>query len=118
MNLLKVTHTKKIELTFLNCYFENNHSPRNGGALIYGKTRYSGNTFVILTNCTFIGNNADRNGGALTLQTYQGCKLENCTFIRNVAKQASGAAIFIETDFEVKECSKYSFGEPQIIIDS
>lgn len=65
MNLLKVTHTKKIELTFLNCYFENNHSPRNGGALIYGKTCYSGNTFVILTDCTFIGNNADRNGGAL-----------------------------------------------------
>ena len=110
--------TEKIELTFLNCYFEENSSPSDGGAIAYGKNMFTANTFICFNGCHFIENTAGKNGGALYLHTYHGCLIIKCVFNKNNAPIINSGAIFIENDIDARYSHYVEDSEPEIIINS
>lgn len=110
-------YSNQMDLTFENCYFENNYNPKKGGALSYGLNQYNANSKTLFSNCQFIGNKAEEGGSALSLHVYHSCIISNCEFIRNKS-DVGRRAIFIETDFECPSVASKPSVTPTIDIST
>jgi hypothetical protein len=88
-------------LDLRNCYFRNNYSTFEGGALAgIGKREQA----AVVSGCTFTGNTAVHNGGAISL-FLRSIILSHCTFAGN---RGTGPTIWalggVEQNVELRHC--------------